>query len=92
MDATITERTSDLPQSVPTDFIGTTTYLERVEILEKGILAASSKVFITVMTQHGPLRAILSEELSKLVRVGDSIIIQYQKGRWTGALKGHIFS
>lgn len=92
MDGIITERASDLSQSIPTDFIGTAKYLERVEILQKGILASSSANFICVMTQRGPLQISLSKQMSEIVRVGDSIIVQYQKGRWTGAMKGHIFS
>jgi hypothetical protein len=46
--------------------------------------------FIFVMTQFGDMRLDVSKKVFDLLRRGDDIVIQYQRGRWTGALKGKI--
>ncbi|MDO8742083.1 MAG: hypothetical protein Q7J45_00900 [bacterium] len=91
MTATVLERDNDLPQSILTDFIGTTKHLERVDVVERTIAISSSLCYyLFVQTQRGRLRITLSKEIFEILREGDSIIVQYQKGRWTGALKGNI--
>ncbi|MEK7461758.1 MAG: hypothetical protein AAB586_01675 [Patescibacteria group bacterium] len=51
---------------------------------------ASPAHFIFVMTQHGDMRITVSKKVFDLLRTGDSIVVQYHRGRWTGALEGKI--
>lgn len=43
-----------------------------------------------VATPHGNLRLEVSKPVFDLIRAGDSIIVCYQQGRWTGELRGGI--
>lgn len=51
---------------------------------------ASPAYFIFVMTRHGDVRITVSKKVFDLLRIGDSIVVQYRRGRWTGALEGRI--
>lgn len=46
--------------------------------------------FIFVMTDRGDLRITVSKKVYDCLEIGDNIVVEYQKGRWTGALKGNI--
>ncbi|MEK7505536.1 MAG: hypothetical protein AAB597_01405 [Patescibacteria group bacterium] len=51
---------------------------------------ASPAYFVFTMTRDGDMRITVSKKVYNLLRIGDSIVVQYQRGRWTGALKGKI--
>jgi hypothetical protein len=92
------------PTSVPTDFIGTETFVEKVNIIDKKTgIAMPLQVpfaglnqygftiyFIFVMTPFGDMRIEVSKKVFDLLRVGKPIIVSYRRGRWTGSLKGSI--
>ncbi len=95
----------ELPQPIPTDFIGTPKYFERTEVRDKqegwlvwevagpyggGGGGASPGYFIFVVTERGQLRLTVPKEVFDLLEVHDQVVVCYRKGRWTGALKGKI--
>lgn len=87
------------PQPLPFDFIFTPTHVERVAIAGKKEGVAfpppfgnytTPAYFVFVTTKHGDLRISVSKKVFEALSVGDSTVVQYQRGRWTSALKGRI--
>ena len=92
------------PEPLPFDFIGTASFVQKLEIIEKkegvslpapvpfnnSIGYSSPAYFIFVMTPFGDMRLDVSEKVFNLLAIGDRIVVSYCRGRWTGALKGKI--
>ena len=93
------------PMPLPLDFIGTTKFVERLQVFRKeqgcnipslpGPPFGSSgyttpAYFIFVMTRFGDMRLDISEKVFNLLKIDDWIVVEYRYGRWTGALKGAI--
>jgi hypothetical protein len=89
------------PIPLPFDFIGTAHFVEKLTIIEKregvslpagtpfnsGIGYAPPAYFIFVMTRFGDMRMDVSEKVFQLLDVGEKVVVDYRKGRWTGALE-----
>lgn len=93
----------DRPMPLPTDFIFTRTFIEKLRIIkmEEGIAIVginplshveytTAAYFIFLMTQFGDMRIEVSKIVFDLLTTDDSVVVSYQRGRWTGALKGRI--
>ena len=93
------------PTPMPFDFIGTATFVEKLQIFQKeqgyslpigcgpyggGGGHVTAAYFIFVMTPFGDMRIEVSEKVFGLLNVGDNIVVSYRRGRWTAALKGTI--
>lgn len=92
------------PIPIPTDFIGTEVFTERIKILRKeegvslpivsGFVPSAGYThpayFIFVMTKAGDLRIEVTKTVFELLRKNDPIVVSYRTGRWTGAIEGKI--
>lgn len=92
------------PEPMPFDFVGTPRFVEKLAIIKKdegislpgsaqfsnGIGYGKPAYFIFFLTPFGDMRMTVSKEVFDLLEVGDKIVVNYRKGRWTGALKGVI--
>ena|SRR5581483_2973548 len=55
-----------------------------------GTVITSPAYFVFVWTSRGDLRISVSKAVFDQIRTGDSVVVQYQQGRWTNSLKGCI--
>ena len=84
------------------EFIGTPWFWERVivELKKVGVsipIGASLSApcppayFLFVETKYGILRLVVPAELYAQIQAGDSLVVKYQRARWTpGAVRGKI--
>lgn len=88
------------PVPMPFDFIGTKRFTEKLDVIDtvEGVCISVSPssgyttpaYFVFVATPFGDMRLDVSKKVFDLTERGDKLIVRYQRGRWTGALKGKI--
>lgn len=86
-----------LPSPLLTDFVGRKKYLERLIVTSKrggmswgGMGAPAASYYVLVETPFGELFLGVSKRFFNLVEVGDPLVVEYRRGRWTKTLKGKI--